>query len=220
MENLSSVDALFIESVIGDVSVLTEHKFSLRYRVKKRKIIRIWEKAQKPTVKARHAMKMKYAIIAIIVSCAAILGGFGLYKLFGRFRMTDYDIFSMLSVYDEAASYPNTISEKFYLDMDMSEYTVEIMNDIDIVYWVCYEKDGLNICINQKPVSVFGQVRLNTENALSVPTPLIINDWEGVHFMTHSDVNCYIFNTGKYILTYTGNISDEDMESIINATRF
>ena len=115
MKELSKVDILFLESIFDDIPDGEEHKFSLRYRLRKRQIIRLWERRQNTLVHKRPVIRMKYIIIAIIIACVAVLAGFGLFKIFDGFRVTDYDIYSMLYIVDDATSYPDTIEEKFYI---------------------------------------------------------------------------------------------------------
>lgn len=218
MKELSKVDILFLESIFDDIPDGEEHKFSLRYRLRKRQIIRLWERRQNTFVHKRPAIRMKYIIIAIIIACVAVLAGFGLFKIFDGFRVTDYDIYSMLYIVDDATSYPDTIEEKFYIDTDMSEYETEILCDDSIEYWIEYKNGDNVLYIRQIPVAVFKQIRLNTENAISESNQVVINNWNGLQFQTQDGECYYLFNTGKYIITYTGNVTKEELENIVKAT--
>lgn len=47
----------------------------------------------------------------------------------------------MLSVeYDE--NLPQDLTEKFYIDTNLSEYEMEVIDDDELVYWIQYKKDG------------------------------------------------------------------------------
>ncbi len=55
----------------------------------------------------------------------AILG-FTVYRYYSGIIVREYDVFSMLSVeYDENS--PRVLTERFYIDMDLSEYEKEIL---------------------------------------------------------------------------------------------
>lgn len=219
MKELSKVDILFLESIFDDIPDGEEHKFSLRYRLRKRQIIRLWERRQNTLVHKRPVIRMKYIIIAIIIACVAVLAGFGLFKIFDGFRVTDYDIYSMLYIVDDETSYPDTIEEKFYIDMDMSEYETEILCDDSIEYWVEYKKGEDVLHIHQIPVAVFKQIRLNTENSVSEPQSIFINNWYGLWFLTQNDGYYYVFNSGGYVICYNGNIAKEDVEKMVKMTK-
>ncbi len=219
MKKLSNVDILFLESIFDDIPDGEEHKFSLRYKLRKRKIIRLWERRQNTFVQKRPVTRMKYVFIAIIIACIAVLAGFGLFEIFGGFRVTDYDIYSMLYIVEDTASYPDTIEEKFYIDMDMSEYEAEVLCDDSTEYWVEYKKEDYVISVRQKPIETFKQIRLNTENSISEPQSIVINSWYGLWFQTQNDGYYYVFNTGKYIISYNSNISKEDTEKMVTMTK-
>lgn len=216
---LNDFEMKFVESIINVDSGEQIHKFSLRYKIRKKKIIRDYERSlnsQKPA----GLLKPRYILIAIILAAVLTACGFGIYKFFEGFRITDYDIYSMLYIVNDKTHGPDKIEKKFYIDMDMSEYDIEILNDIDNIYWLSYDNDIANISVNQKTISIFDQIHLNTENAIIKPEKAIINDWKGVYFMTQSHVNCFILNTGEYIITYTSNLPKEDIENIVKTTKF
>lgn len=116
--------------------------------------------------------------------------------------------------------YPDTIEEKFYIDMDMSEYETEILCDDSIEYWVEYKKGDDILYIRQIPVAIFKQIRLNTENSISEPQQVMINNWNGVFFQTQSGVYFYAINTSEYIMLYTGNVNKEILNSLVIMTKF
>ena len=220
MKELSKVDILFLESIFDDIPDGEEHKFSLRYKLRKRQIIHLWERRQNTFVYKRPVIRMKYIIIAIIIACVAVLAGFGLFKIFDGFRVTDYDIYSMLYIVDDATSYPDTIEEKFYIDMDMNEYELTIANDNYCEYWLNYKKDDISLSITQNTAGYFGTTRLNSEDLIIEPTTILINGWLGIYYQTKEGVYCYIFNTEEYIISYTCNADKAFVENIVKMTKF
>ena len=104
--------------------------------------------------------------------------------------------------------------------MDMSEYEVEVLNDIFFDYTILYRKNDTNLTVSQSTYDGMGTVRLNTENCLVEPTTVTINDWQGFYFQPQHGGYFYIFNTGEYIITYVSNLPKEDIENIVKATKF
>ena len=221
MKELNNIETLFIKSIIDAVPEGGEHKFSLRYKLRKRIIIRNWERGHKQSqsTAVRPAVKLKYILIAVLIAAAAILTGFGIFDLFDGFRVTDYDIYSMLYIVDDLSVYPDTIEEKFYIDMDMSGYETKIANDTYFEYWIRYNIDTEFLSITQKNINYFGSARLNAEEIIAEPIQIIINGWNGVYYQTKDGEHYYIFNTGKYIITYAGNMNKNEIENIVKATK-
>ena len=220
MNELSKVDILFLESIIADAPKGGEHKFSLRYKIRKHRIIGVWKRMHSSSQYRKPVIKMKYIFIAIILACIFLLGGFGIFNLFEKFRLTDYDIYSMLYIVDDISSYPETIEDKFYIDMDMRGYEVQIICDDRSEYWVEYRKDKSVLSLRQMPANVFKQIRLNSENFINEPQQIIINNWNGVLLNLENEGYYYIFNTGEYIITFSGNFAQNDVNNIVKTTKF
>lgn len=216
---LNNFEMKFVESIINVDSDERIHNFSLRYKIRKKKIIRDYERSlnsQKPA----GLLKPRYILMAIILATVLTVCGFGIYKFFEGFRITDYDIYSLLYITGDVTQGPDTIEKKFYIDMDMSEYEMEVLNDIDIDYTVIFHNTDYSITISQETLPLFSSTRLNTEEAIETPVSVSMNGWNGVYFQTHSQVKCFIFNTGTYIISYISNISKENLENIVNLTNF
>lgn len=216
---LNDFEMKFVESIINVDSDERIHNFSLRYKIRKKKIIRDYERSlysQKPA----RLLKPRYILMAIILAAVLTVCGFGIYKFFEGFRITDYDIYSLLYITGDVTQGPDTIEKKFYIDMDMSEYEMEVLNDIFFDYFLVYSKDDVSLSVVQTTYDGIGTVRLNTENCLVEPTPVTINDWQGFYFQTQHGGYFYMFNTGKYIISYTSNLPKEDIENIVKTTKF
>lgn len=220
MKELSKVDILFLESIFDDIPDGEEHKFSLRYKLRKRQIIRLWERRQNTFVHKRSMTRMKYIIIAIIIACIAALAGFGLFDLFEGFRVTDYDIYSMLYIVDDLSSYPDTIEKKFFIDTDMGEYKKKIIDNGRFLYWEEYKNSISMITVKQTTIDLASSLRLDAENIIIKPTQITINGWNGIYYKSSQGFYHYIFNTEEYIMVYNGNISKSEIENIVKTTKF
>lgn len=216
---LNDFEKCFVDSIVNVAPEEPYHRFSLRYRIRKRKIIKDYKRSL-ASYRQSKRIRLKYLLIAVIVAGIAILAGFGVFKIIEGFRVTDYDIYSMLYVVDDLTHSPDTIEEKFYIDMDMSEYDIEILNNVDFDYTKCYHKNDYNLTISQETLVLFSSTRLNTEDVIKEPEFVSINGWNGVYFMTGSQVNCFVFNTGKYVISYVSNMPKTEIENIVKSTKF
>ncbi len=216
---LNDFEKCFVDSIVNVAPEEPYHRFSLRYRIRKRKIIKDYKRSL-ASYRQSQRIRLKYLLIAVIVAGIAILAGFGVFKIIEGFRVTDYDIYSMLYVVDGLTHSPDAIEEKFYIDMDMSEYETEVLSDDYVLYGINYESGNKRIFVSQMPLAFYSQRRLNTEDVMIEPMQISINDWSGLYFQTKDGLYSYLFNTGEYIVSYTGNVSKKDMENIVKSTKF
>ena len=219
---------LFIEDLLKDNFRYPEHKFSLRYRIKKNKVIRKYkreylpkntkETAGFPETKVKIPLKYTLKYILIIIILMAIVG-FTIYRYYSGIFVREYDIFSMLSVeYDENS--PQVLTERFYIDIDLSKYEKEILEDNEFIYWIQYKDGKTEFDVMQTILEVSSNVRLNTENAMIMPTNVVVNDWIGMYYQAYNESYIYFFNCGDYIISYAGNLDKNEMEKIVKATKF
>lgn len=219
---------LFIEDLLKDNFRYPEHKFSLRYRIKKNKIIKKYKREYLPKntkettffpeTKVKIPLKYTFKYILIIIILMAILG-FTIYRYYSGIFVREYDIFSMLSVeYDENS--PQVLTERFYIDIDLSEYEKEIIEDNEFIYWIQYKDGKTEFDVMQTILEVSSNVRLNTENAIIMPTNVAVNDWIGMYYQSYNESYIYFFNCGDYIMSYAGNLDKNEMEKIVKATKF
>ena len=220
MKELNNVDILFLKSVTESVPEGAEHKFSFRYKLRRKQIINNWAKEQNTSVYRRPAVKLKYILIVILIACIAALAGFGIFDLFEGFRVTDYDIYSILYIVDDVSTYPDSIKKKAYIDMDMSDYTKEITSDIKYQYFIKYRSSDISITVNQMTKKAFKSVRINTEDVLQKPTQIVLNEHNGIYYQTKNGVNCIIVNFDEYIIMYTSNMNKNELENIVKMTKF
>lgn len=219
---------LFLDDLIKDNFTYPNHIFSFRYKFHKSQIIKKYKKAHSlrsnettsfQEAKVKIPLKHSLIYILIIIILMALLG-FTVYRYYSGIVVREYDVFSMLSVeYDENS--PQVLTERFYIDMDLSDYEKEILDDDEQVYWIQYKKDGKpKFDIMQTTLKVSSNVRLNTENAIIMPTNISVNDWNGMYFQAYDGSYIYFFNCGDYIVSYSTNSEQSEIEKLVKATKF
>ena len=216
---LNDFEKCFVDSIVNVAPEEPYHRFSLRYRIRKRKIIKDYKRSL-ASYRQSKRIRLKYLLIAVIVAGIAILAGFGAFKIIEGFRVTDYDIYSMLYVVDDLTHSPDTIEEKFYIDMDMSEYEVSVVCDDFTEYWLKYKNEEITLSISQVPVALFDGTSLNTENCYTEPQQILINGWNGLYFQPNHGGYYFVFNAGEYIISYTSNMPKTEIENIVKSTKF
>lgn len=219
MKKLNDIDMLFLESITNELPEPNRHTFSLGYRLRRREIIRSYEKGLSAP-ESNRSIRLKYVFIAVIAAVVVLLAGFGIYTAIKGYIVTEYDIYSLLYITGDKSDAPETIQKKFYLDMDMSDYATNTITDNNYAYWQEYENGDLYISIEQTVINNAAIIRLNTEDCLIPPTAININGWDGVYFQTKHGAYDYIFNTGEYILSYVSEMSGEDIENMVKMTKF
>lgn len=219
---------LFIDDLLKDNFTYPNHNFSLRYKFQKNKIIKKYkrehsinntEAANFKEAKARIPLKHCLKYILIIIVLMALLG-FTVYRYYSGLFVREYDVFSMLSV-EYSENLPKTLSEKFYIDMDLSEYEKEILSDDEVIYWIKYKVNGEpQFEIMQTTLAAYSNVRLNTENAIIMPTNVVINGWNGMHYQKYDGTHIYYFNCGDFIMSYSTNSDKIKIEDLVKSTKF
>lgn len=219
---LTDFEKTFMGSVMGADDNEKPHRFSLRYKMRKRKIIGDYERSLHTYEHKHGRLKPKYIIIAIVLAAILAACGFGIYITFEGFRVREFDTHSILYIDDDCMQGTGEIEKKFYIDMDMSEYEIGVIDDDFLEYWLEYKKDDVILSIAQASYLLISgsNIRLNTENAMSAPQEISINGWNGMWFQLQNGAYYYIFNTGEYIIEYVGNLPKEDMENIVKSTKF
>lgn len=219
---------VFMDDLLRDNFTYQNHSFSLCYKLRKNRIINNYKRKHSLSnvettsfheTKIKVSLKHSLTYILIIIILMAIMG-FTVYRYYSGIYVREYDIFSMLSVeYDENS--PQVLTERFYIDLDLSEYEKEILEDNELIYWVQYKKDGKpKFDIMQTTLKVSSNVRLNTENAMIMPTNISVNDWNGMFFQAYDGSYIYYFNCADYIMSYSTNSDPAEIENLVKATKF
>lgn len=218
---------LFLDDLLKDNFTYPNHRFSLHYKFQKSRIIKQYKREHASInaettsfkeTKVRIQLKYSLKYILIIIILMAILG-FTVYRYYSGIYVREYDIFSMLSVeYDENS--PIFLTERFYIDMDMSEYKKEIICENEVSHWVQYKVNGIpQINITQTAIQASSS-RINTENAIIMPTNVSVNDWKGMYYQAYDGAYIYFFNCGDYLMSYAGNLDKNEMEKLVKSTKF
>lgn len=220
MNELNDVDMLFLKSIIEDVPDGKEHRFSFRYKLRKRKILSLSKEKKPSRSYVKPSLRIKYIILAIIVATIAILTGLSIGEIFEGYRITDYDIYSLLYIVDDTPSDVSTVEKKAYIDVDADEYEVNVIDDTDTCYFLEYRRDNYMITICQIPIAVYGQQRINKEFVIGEAETVSINGWNGLCFEMKGNRLYYAFNTGDYLITYVSNMPKQEAEKMVQMTKF
>lgn len=148
--------------------------------------------------------KRRLLIAAIIIITMAVLTG-GITVItrnLGMFKIKQYDIFSMMTV-EDAVDGPIAFTEKYRLVMDFSQYTKDIIGDIEYMYAVHYKSktNERQIIFSQTSKNAYGVERLNTENAITYPELIEIgNNKDALYFETYKHDKVLIWEMGDSII--------------------
>ena len=143
-------------------------------------------------------------IAAIIVAVMAVLTG-GITVItrhLGAFTVKQYDIFSMLTISNIEDS-PLILTEKYRLVMDDSQYTKKVVDDYEFVYTMFYsdKANGKYLCFSQSVKGMYETVRLNTENAITYPETIKLDDnRNAIYFETHNHEKVLIWELDESII--------------------
>ena len=155
-------------SDIEDYDRLPQYKIS--HELDRRISTLITDNTESVNTKNRRPIKRRLLIAAIIIITMAVLTG-GITVItrnLGMFKIKQYDIFSMMTV-EDAEDGPIAFAEKYRLVMDFSQYTKDIIGDIEYMYAVQYKSktNKRQIIFSQTSKNAYGVERLNTENAIT-----------------------------------------------------
>ena len=139
----------------------------------------------------------------IIITMAVLTGGITVItRNLGMFKIKQYDIFSMMTV-EDAEDGPIAFTEKYRLVMDFSQYTKDIISDIEYMYAVHYKSktNERQIIFSQTSKNAYGVARLNTENAITYPERIEIGDnKDAFYFETYKHDKVLIWEMGDSII--------------------
>ena len=148
--------------------------------------------------------KRRLLIAAIIIITMAVLTG-GITVItrnLGMFKIKQYDIFSMMTV-EDAEDGPIAFAEKYRLVMDFSQYTKDIIGDIEYMHAVHYKSktNERQIIFSQTLKNAYGIARLNTENAITYPERIEIGgNKDAFYFETYKHDKVLIWKMGDSII--------------------
>ncbi len=217
MSELSVIDELFIRDIIGDETII-EHNFTIGYKLRRRRIIRDFAKSQSAP-QTRRPLRLRYLLIAIISAVIVLLSAFGIYKFIEGFRVTEYDIYSMLYVTDIPENAPKTIEKKFYIDADLSGYKATVINDDEIIYWVEYtSENGYFEVVQSIYTPSLGSI--GTGNALTEPTQTEISGHKAVYWQSVHGAHHYCILYEDYTIQANSTLDKNTLEKMLNSLNF
>ena len=182
-------------SDIEDYDRLPQYKIS--HELDRRISTLITDNTESVKTKNRRPIPFKRRLLIaaiIIITMAVLTGGITVItRNLGMFKIKQYDIFSM---------------------MDFSQYTKDIIGDIEYMYAVQYKSktNERQIIFSQTSKNAYGVERLNTENAITYPELIEIgNNKDALYFETYKHDKVLIWEMGDSIIelvTYGFNKSE------------
>lgn len=155
------------------------------------------------------SLRRRLLIAAIIVAVMAVLTG-GITVItrhLGAFTVKQYDVFSMLTISNIEDS-PLILTEKYRLVMDDSQYTKKVVDDYEFVYTMFYsdKANGKYLCFSQSVKGMYETVRLNTENAITYPETIKLDDnRNAIYFETYNHEKVLIWELDESIIEISGS---------------
>lgn len=191
-------------SDIEDYDRLPQYKIS--HELDRRISTLITDNTESVKTKNRRSIPFKKRLLIaaiIIITMAVLTGGITVItRNLGMFKIKQYDIFSMMTV-DDAEDGPIAFTEKYRLVMDFSQYTKDIIGDIEYMYAVQYKSktNERQIIFSQTSKNAYGIARLNTENAITYPERIEIGgNKDAFYFETYKHDKVLIWEMGDSII--------------------
>lgn len=213
---------VLLDNMTVNIDVIEGHIFSHRYMRMRKRILRRYRHlpAASPVGVKHQQHRLRYAIIAVIVSTALIVGFTAWYTINGfifKPYMTDTKIY-----FDNISDYPTELRSHFYLDADMSGYSQKIISDDSVMYSLSFsDGNGNNILIEQSTAEIYnGDSVINTENAVVAPTKVTIDGYDGFYYETYNHQHCLIIAFNDCIIFYSCNMNKETIENLVKSTKF
>ena len=195
-----------------DIESMPEHRFSLRYRLKKRAMIKAYRrtldkgKNRDFDVEYRRISLRQRIRLAVLVAVTAMVAtGAGLYVTYviggikANQQSTHSDAFAM-----DLENAPNKLEKTYQITYDLSKFDKEVLCDDTLEYWENYTYSDSYINFIYKTKEEYQNVRLNTEG--TVPEKHYINGYEALYFITNDGGQYLVWDNGEYIFELVFNI--------------
>ncbi len=196
-----AMQAAAVEAAIPD---MPEHRFSLRYKRKKKALIKAYEKSKEQSssfLSTFHKLRLRHKIrvAVLIVLSVLLLTGAGVYitHRFGDLTARQYDTHTMMYVEDPEA--PEILLEHFELGYDLTGYSKEIICNDEREYWEIWKGDDKRISFSYCTKHGIG-MRMNTEG--STVKFVDINGYEAFYYIAHETVHCLTWDNGDYLFEF------------------
>lgn len=205
-----AMQAAAIEAAVPD---MPEHRFSLRYRRKKKSLIKAYEQKKArdsdiPTELHRIRARQAIRIAILVVLSLMLLTGAGMYVthyiggLQANQQSTHSDVFAL-----DWENAPRTLENDYRIAYDLSDWNCEVLSDNILKYWENYTNGDkfLNyLCFTKE---AFQNMQLNTEDAVIEKRE--ISGYEALFFTNEEGSRCYIWNNDNYVFEIITNIDDD-----------
>lgn len=167
----------------------------------------------------RKAVQLAFIIIllaALAVAAYAVIG-------WSSFKVEEYDIYSLLNITDISDA-PLTLEERYEIGADLNGYEAEILLDndymVDTYYTNLYNTDKY-FEFSQMTKDYAQGMRINTENAMQMPTTIDVNGYIGLYTQTEYREHLVLWDNGDYfIVVIAGNeFGINELISICNSVQ-
>lgn len=191
------------DSEIAVYNNMPNHFFSLRFRKRMKRLMNVsgvpyWELKRIPLKKS-----ITIALVAVILLAFFTGATLMIYRPCDKFRLQDAGEHTYLVAFDTEGA-PTTLEEKYRLGIDLSGYSENLLFDDEYDYLVEYHEENGNrlIAFSQSIKSHYQDESywLYTENAMVMPTEIIVNGNKYIFFQTKYGDMCLIWDCGDYII--------------------
>lgn len=210
------VKEIFISDYADLSEIMTEYKFSFRYRRKRRKIISFYSLQIRPE-REKLPRRVKLAVIFSMIIFAILIAGFVTYTYISGFYVDKHNEYALLTIDESSGS--NIINEKFYLDMDLSDYEAEVICDIPTVYSVKYSRGKDRIVISQTVLSQFGEMRVDNEGNIIDISFVGIDGVDGLQLQNRDKQIQISFSAHGYIFTFKSTFDEKTTKDMVKSTK-
>lgn len=225
MTNDDAIKIALKNELISDIEAyqtLPKYKISLKFDKKMKHLLKNYENRESAkTGYKRIPLKNRLLIAAVIILSVAIITGGTLYitMRWADFTVKEYDIFAMLSI-SNAESYPLSLEERYEFTYNVTGYEKEVIDDDGIRFSVKYSDAKNKKCISysRSIKDFYTTVRLNIENAITLPKEVIINGTTAIYYETYYGEKGVIWDIGDYIIELAATGFSED--ELISMTEF
>lgn len=199
------------------------HRFSYRFNKRMKKLIKEHTGCQSKKDKRYIPLNRKLKIALIVAILAVLLTGaaYGVYTIWGKYLIKDYNLYSMLYI-SEPQNAPRILEEKYEINWDLNNYEKIVYLDIENQYFAEYHNNSndIGISFEQSTYEVGEQTFINTENALVAPCKITINGYEGMYFETYYGEKVIIWCTENYVFSVTGaKIGKNELISVAESVK-
>lgn len=209
-----AIGACFEERYEQYCSSDRKHRFSWAYRIKRRRIIRSFEKSHSLSRKSLPVRKLRYAMILVLIAVTALamFTGYSLWRSIGQYNFNVYSDHSLLYI-DNNAEVKTSIEEIYVLPDELGYTMTEYhANDRNVVIY--YQKDGILLKLCQS--TNFARRYVNTEYGM--PEEINVKNNIGYYIRTKSEAMVSWIEDG-YLFTMYGDFDKNTFVELAESTK-